>query len=310
VVGKLSAKKRNNDLGGGPRATRDQVYESAIRFLNQRHRESRAKTALWIIAAVLALGYLGIWLQAVARLSEKASGGSYAAVVRIQGQIAADLPTNAGTVSEALERAFADEGALGVALVINSPGGQPAQSQLIHDTIRRLSRRHDKPVIAVGEDYLTSGAYLIAMAADRVYAPTTALVGSIGVVQHGVDLSALAERYGVRDRTYTAGDMKAPFNPLSPPTDAERAKAAEYLGDIHREFIRIVTESRGARIDPERAELFSGAAWTGMRAAGLGLIDGHLDLRAAVREAFGAEEVREYAYRLRPSDLLRLLAPR
>ncbi len=79
--------------------------------------------------------------------------------------------------------------ALCVALLINSPGGMVGQSQMLHDYIAKLAKKNDKKVIAVGEDMMASGGYLIATAASRIYAPTMAAVGSIGVRQDGYDLT-------------------------------------------------------------------------------------------------------------------------
>src|SRR5262245_49024525 len=55
-------------------------------------------------------------------------------------------------VSGALRRAFHGKSVKAVALAINSPGGSPAQSMLIHNRIRALAAEKKLPVFAFAED--------------------------------------------------------------------------------------------------------------------------------------------------------------
>lgn len=68
-----------------------------------------------------------------------------------------------------LERAFAAHGARAVCVVINSPGGSPAQSSLIYQRLRALRKRYKHiPLYAFVEDAAVSGGYYIACAADQM----------------------------------------------------------------------------------------------------------------------------------------------
>ena len=50
-----------------------------------------------------------------------------------------------------------------VCLLINSPGGSPAQSSLIYQRLCALKKRHKKvPLLAFVEDAAVSGGYYIA----------------------------------------------------------------------------------------------------------------------------------------------------
>src|SRR5664280_3181035 len=64
-------------------------------------------------------------------------------VVRLSGVIGMSTPLRPGlmlfTTARSLERAFATRNARAVALIINSPGGSPAQSHLILRRIRQLA---------------------------------------------------------------------------------------------------------------------------------------------------------------------------
>ena len=66
-----------------------------------------------------------------------------AEVVRLSGVIGVATPLRPGmmmsSTARTLERAFEVRGARAVALLINSPGGSPAQSHLIFRRIRELA---------------------------------------------------------------------------------------------------------------------------------------------------------------------------
>ena len=85
----------------------------------------------------------------------------------------------------------------GVILDINSPGGSPVQSTIIHDKILELKHRFHKKVTVVGEDALASGAYLVAVAADKIFVSPGTVTGSIGVVMRGFGFGGAMEKIGV-----------------------------------------------------------------------------------------------------------------
>ena len=83
---------------------------------------------------------------------------------------------------EIIKKAFAQKKSPAVAISINSPGGSPVQSHLIHDFIRYQAKKTKKKVIVFAEDVAASGGYLIACAGDEIYANQSSIVGSIGVI--------------------------------------------------------------------------------------------------------------------------------
>jgi len=217
--------------------------------------------------------------------------GPQVAVVRLAGVIAASASPgrrglNLQSVEEPLKKAFERPGVQAVALVINSPGGSPVQSELIGKSIRRLSKKHDVPVLAFCEDVAASGGYWIAAAADEIYASSVSVIGSIGVVSAGFGFPELLEKIGVERRLYTSGKSKAMLDPFS----AEKAEDVAYLkslqSDIHNAFIAHVTHRRGTRLADDD-EIFSGKFWTGDKALALGLIDGIGVMQEILEKRFG-----------------------
>ncbi|MCJ2026166.1 S49 family peptidase [Methylobacterium sp. J-067] len=211
------------------------------------------------------------------------------AVVRLSGTIGAASPLRPGlsiaSVAGSLERAFTLPGVKAVALVINSPGGSPAQSHLIHRRIRTLAEEKGLPVVAFVEDVAASGGYMIACAADEIVADPTSIVGSIGVVSAGFGFPGLLEKLGIERRVHTIGEAKAMLDPFRPedPADIDRLKRIQ--ADVQGLFTELVSSRRKSLLAGEN--LFTGAVWTGRQALPLGLVDAIGDLRGTMRARFG-----------------------
>lgn len=212
-------------------------------------------------------------------------------VVRFSGVIGVVTPLRPGvllsTVARTLERAFETPRARAVALVINSPGGSPAQSHLIYRRIRQLADEKHIPVLAFVEDVGASGGYMLACAADEIICDQYSIVGSIGVVGGTFGFTKLMDKLGIERRLYTAGDRKVMLDPFLPekPDDVKRIKAIQK--DIHENFIALVKARRGGKLNASDKALFSGEFWTADKAIELGLADRMGDLRSTLRERFG-----------------------
>ncbi|HTQ34589.1 MAG TPA: S49 family peptidase [Stellaceae bacterium] len=215
-------------------------------------------------------------------------------VLRFDGVIAArqwrgtiSLASHAG----ALDRAFKMKRAVAVAIVVNSPGGSPAQSSLLYRRIRALADEKHLPVFAFAEDVAASGGYWLALAGDEVYAEETSIVGSIGVVSSGFGFTRLIDRLGVERRLYTAGENKSLLDPFLPEREQDIERLSALQGDIHAAFKDHVKHRRVGKIDASDETLFSGDVLTGRMALEKGLVDGIGDLRSVMRGRFG-ERVR------------------
>lgn len=255
----------------------------------------------------LILTGIGIFLGVTVyntHLSPLGAPSEHVAVVRLHGTIGPDAAISARKANRAITEAFKDKQAKGVLLLINSPGGTPVQSSLIHDQILRLRKKHPKTkVVVVGEDMLTSGAYFIASAADKIYVNRSTIVGSIGVIMRSFGFTDLMDKLGVERRVLTAGKHKSQLDPFSPLTPEMKEKTAHVLNTVHQHFIEAVREGRGARLK-ETPELFSGDYWVGQEALDLGLVDGFGSLESVLEEEFKTTRFREYEA---PKSLLEMV---
>jgi signal peptide peptidase SppA len=212
-------------------------------------------------------------------------------VVRLTGPIGISTPLRQGltlsAIAGALEKAFTMSKTPGVAILVNSPGGSPVQSNLIFQRIRQLATENKKRVHVFCEDVAASGGYFLAVAGDEIYADPSSIIGSIGVISSSFGLEKAIERLGIERRVYTAGLNKGGLDPFLPekPEDIERLKAVQR--DIHDVFIGIVKDRRAAKLKGPDAELFSGAYWSAVKSLDYGLIDGIADVRSKMRETYG-----------------------
>lgn len=228
--------------------------------------------------------------------------GNYAAVVEVNGVIAADQDASADALINAIRDAYKDKKAVGLILRINSPGGSPVQAGYVYDEINRLkATREDFPVYAVITDLGASGAYYIAAAADEIYADKASLVGSIGVVGSGFGFTGLMEKLGVERRLYTAGEHKGFLDPFTPENAEEKAFWQSVLEVTHNQFIEQVKKGRGDRL-ADNPDLFSGLVWSGEQALELGLIDGLASSSQIAREQLDTEELVDFTYKISPWD--------
>ncbi|MEM9967476.1 MAG: S49 family peptidase [Pseudomonadota bacterium] len=226
-------------------------------------------------------------------------------VIRLSGLIGAQGrgALNDVALGPVIEKAFEKGKPQAVALEINSPGGSPVQSSLIGARIRRLSDEKKIPVIAFVEDVAASGGYWLAAAADEIYADTSSVIGSIGVISASFGFDRFIENYGVERRVYTAGTSKSMLDPFRPEKPEDVARLKGLLEDIHVNFKDHVSARRAGKL-PDDQDLFTGEVWLGQRAVELGLIDGIGHLKPALKERFG-DKVRLRRYGLRRGLLSR-----
>ena len=215
------------------------------------------------------------------------------AVIKLTGVIAASSPLRKGLNLQGIEThlydAFSNKRTTAVALVLNSPGGSPVQSDLIQKRVRDLGQEFKKPIYVFCEDVAASGGYWIALAGDEIYANASSIIGSIGVVSAGFGFKEAIGKLGIERRIYSTGPNKGMLDPF----EDEDPKHVERLKNLQEEIFTLFREwvlsRRGSKLNGAHEELFSGAFWTGVKAKELGLIDGLGELREIMQDRFGED---------------------
>ncbi|NJD08474.1 MAG: S49 family peptidase [Methylococcaceae bacterium] len=276
----------------------DPTTHAVLLEILRTNSEELKRTRRWhLILRMLSSGFMlllvGLSLFAWWK-SYTATHQPHAAVVRIEGEIAANSKAGADAVITGLRSAFAASEAKAVVIEINSPGGSPVQAGMIHDEIKRLRGKHpDKSVVAVIDDMGASGGYYVAVAADRIFANPASLVGSIGVRLDSFGFTDAMNRLGVERRLYTAGKYKGVMDMFTPVDPAAETQIHGMLDTVHRQFINAVKSGRGSRLKDDPI-LFTGMFWSGEEGLQLGLIDGFGDRRQIIEQEFNLDTVLDY----------------
>jgi len=202
------------------------------------------------------------------------------AIVRLYGPIGGG-DRNAELL-ELIRRLRVNRRVPAVVVDIDSPGGGATASDNIYHALHRLAA--EKPLVAAITGTGASGAYLAAVAARRIVATPTSVVGSIGVINVAPRLPRLLERLGIDVSEHTAGRLKGMGAPWRPESEPEAAKEQQLVDDIYEVFVARVAEARKLPADNVR-ELATGEVWLGSQAVELGLVDEIGDLEHAVEIA-------------------------
>ncbi|HIH2763642.1 MAG TPA: S49 family peptidase [Candidatus Azoamicus sp.] len=221
----------------------------------------------------------------------------HVAVIDISGLISDRSYTSAKSVIASLNEAFENENCRGVILRINSPGGTPVQSYIIYEYIKRLRAKHTgKHIYAVIEDIGTSGAYLIALGAEKIYCSKFSIVGSIGVIHASFGFSEVIKKIGIERRIYKAGKNKAVMDPFLEKNLDDEKILQRNLAVMHQLFINLVKENRyktTLSINNED-EIFSGRFWVGQDSVSLGLVDGFSNVYDLATNYIGLSTLKDY----------------
>lgn len=215
------------------------------------------------------------------------------ACVNLSGVIGKDSKLSSGlnfeNVAPLLKRAFEMKKIKAVALNINSPGGSPVQSELIYNYIRELSIEKKIPVYTFAQDVAASGGYWLLLSGDEIYAHNSSIVGSIGVIFSSFGFVDAIKKIGVDRRVYTEGKNKAILDPFLPEEKANIEILKDAQRDIFENFKDLVNSRRQGKLKDAEETLFTGAFWSGKKAAELGLVDAVCDMRSKMKEKFGAK---------------------
>jgi len=228
-------------------------------------RRMRRKVTFWrilgVAAVLLAIGGLlaGIGVN---NFVEKSS--AHVARVTIGGLIRNDR--DRVKLFEEIEKS----GARAVLIVIDSPGGTVTGSEQLFKALRKLNEK--KPVVAVIEGSAASGAYIAALGTERIFAPRSAIVGSIGVIFQYPNFHQLLQKIGVDVESIKSSPLKASPNGLEPTSPEAKAAVAALVTDSYEWFKGLVQERRS--LDAATlARVSDGRVFTAAQALPLKLID-------------------------------------
>lgn len=130
-------------------------------------------------------------------------------------------------------------------LRINSPGGVVTDIDEIYQLLEQFKKDTKLPIYAFVEQSALSGGYYVAMAAQKIYATRSSLIGSVGVVIGPfLNFSTVLDKIGVQSLTITQGENKDILNPLRPWKPEEEALMKNLTAHYYKRFIEVVAAGR------------------------------------------------------------------
>jgi protease-4 len=208
-----------------------------------------------------------------------------------------------GVGSESMRKAFRtaarDENVKAVVIRIDSPGGSALASEVMWQAARHCAAK--KPVIVSVGSMAASGGYYLASAGDKIYADSSAIVGSIGVVGGKFVLKDLYDKLGLHTQTFARGQNVGLFSSSEPWSDKQREMVTGWMKQTYDQFTRRVMTLRKDKIK-DIDKVARGRIFLARQAKALGLVDEIGGLQDAVAYAAdkGGLKPGEYDVRILP----------
>ena len=189
------------------------------------------------------------------------------------------MQTSSEKVLEYINQININEQIKAIIVEIDSGGGEPVASEEIYMALKRTQ----KPTVALIKGMGASGAYVVAIGTDKIYASNFSDVGSIGVTMSYLDYSKQSEKEGIIYQHLSSGKFKDTGDPDKELTDEEKELLMRDINKVHRMFVELIAENRDLDFEYV-SKLADGSTMLGIDAKEVGLIDEIGDL----------EDVKEY----------------
>jgi len=196
-----------------------------------------------------------------------------------------------GSMRRSLQEARNDKNVKAIVLRINSPGGNALTSELIWREIELTKKV--KPVVVSMGDYAASGGYYIACNADKIYAESNTITGSIGVFGILPNFTEAAKKIGLNVEQVKTNTNASEYSPFRPLDDNYRAFAQEGVEKIYSIFVNRVAAGRKLTFEQVDA-IGQGRVWSGQDALKIGLVDKIGGMDAAIKEAARLGKTNKY----------------
>jgi len=191
--------------------------------------------------------------------------GDSASIFSTNGYLHREFMKHLNTVKD-------DKSIKAIVLRVNSPGGGTNESAEIHHKLVQIKEETKKPIYVSMGSMAASGGYYISAPADKIFASPETLTGSLGVIMQGVNISDLAEKYGVDFMTIKSGPYKDIMSSYRHMTKEEEDILQSMLKNSYNQFVKIIADGRGMTEDQVR-QLADGRIYDGRQAKEVGLID-------------------------------------
>ena len=220
----------------------------------------------------------------------------YLAVVVLEGGI---TDQSVAPVRTEILKAREDKNCRGLILRIDSPGGSALASEVLWEATSRFNETGKPFVVSMG-GVAASGGYYVASGADKIFAESGTITGSIGVVGMKLTFGDLLADLGVSTHNYKRGKHADLYNTNHPFSAEEEKIIRDSMLDIYSLFKKRVTEGRGKKLTDDLENLAGGRVYGGDQALKHGLVDEIGGLNEAIKHAAKLAKLANYETHLLP----------
>jgi ClpP class serine protease len=128
-----------------------------------------------------------------------------------------------------------------------------------------------KLTVGMAADYSFSASYNLLAACDKVYAPPTGMVGSVGVMALVVSYAEAMAKEGIDGRVLRYPEEKALSHPTEPIHEGYVAELYDQVRELGLMFQQMVAEHRGISVNSVAETL--GRTYMGAQAKAIGFVD-------------------------------------
>lgn len=169
-----------------------------------------------------------------------------------------------------------------IVLRISSPGGEVLASEEIANMVSLAKAK--KPVIISMGDVAASGGYMISAPANKIFANSLTVTGSVGVFLGKFNMEGLFKKLDLKKEIVSSSPYAGILSEARPWTKEERSVMVRRLNQYYEGFVGYVAKQR--KISKEDAEKAAkGRVWMGADAKRLKLVDELGGFREAVTYA-------------------------
>jgi protease-4 len=217
-------------------------------------------------------------------------------VVAIEGAITGGdvLLGSAGSdgIVEMLKDAHKNEDTKAIVLRVNSPGGSVVASDYIRWEIEKAKEKGIPVVVSMGS-LAASGGYWVSSLADKIYAESDTITGSIGVFGTQFSVEKIYDWMGINIDGYSTTRWGA-FDPVRQDWPKEFEELVR--SSVNSIYVKFTTQTSIDRNIPLETvkEIAKGRVYSGKRALEIGLVDEIGNLNDAITFAASLAEIDDY----------------
>ena len=195
------------------------------------------------------------------------------------------------SMRRSLQDARRDEKIKAIVLRIDSPGGNALTSDLIWREIELTKKV--KPVVVSMGNLAASGGYYIACNANKIFAESNTITGSIGVFGLLPNFTGLTSKMGINSEQVSTNQNASDYSVFKPLADNYKFIAQESVEKIYTTFVNRVATGRKMSFEQVDA-IAQGRVWSGSEAVKIGLVDQIGGLEAALKYAADLVKIENY----------------